>query len=53
MARVSWPAFALKIEASALANAFNQAINRVRRERAAALSCENKTTVRELPPELA
>ena len=42
-----------EIEASALANAFYQAIDGVRRERAAALGRKHKAAVRELPAKLA
>jgi hypothetical protein len=43
----------LEIEASALANALNEAINRVGRERPATLSREDKAAVGELPSKLA
>ena len=42
-----------EIEASTLPNAFNQAIDSVGRERAAALGCEYKAAVRELPAKFA
>jgi len=42
-----------EIKANALANAFNQPINGVGRKRAAALGCEHKAAVRELPPKFA
>jgi hypothetical protein len=63
MARVSCPALAsasphhvsmnLEIEAGALPNAFDQAIDGVRCERATALGRKDKAAVRELSPNFA